>query len=67
MLIQVMYPDNNYDYVKDFILNDLIETEKIVRFRRRTGWISLGVDPVRSRSLKPYQGEERRHTSRLSS
>lgn len=47
MLIQVNYPDNRFDYVKENILDILIETKKIARFRRSTGWVTLGVDPVR--------------------
>jgi hypothetical protein len=47
MLIQVNYPDNRFDYVKENILDTLIETKKITRFRRSSGWVTLGVDPVR--------------------
>ena len=48
MLIQVNYPDDRFDYVKENILDTLIETKKIERFRRSTGWVTLGVDPVRT-------------------
>jgi hypothetical protein len=48
MLIQVNYPDNRFDYVKGNILDALIETRKIERFRRSTGWVTLGVDPIRT-------------------
>ncbi|HIJ94877.1 MAG TPA: hypothetical protein HPP94_03900 [Desulfuromonadales bacterium] len=48
MLIQVNYPDNRYDYVKEFILDVLIEKHKIKRFRRSSGWVTLGVNPVRA-------------------
>lgn len=47
MLIQVNYPDNRFDYVNERILDGLIETKKIARFRRSTGWVTLGLDPVR--------------------
>jgi hypothetical protein len=47
MLIQVHYPDNRFDYVKENMLDLLIETKKITRFRRSSGWVTLGVDPVR--------------------
>jgi hypothetical protein len=50
MLIQVNYPDNRFDYVKEKILDSLIETKKIARFRRSSGWVTLGLDPVRARS-----------------
>lgn len=48
MLIQVNYPDNRFDYVKENILDTLIETKKIIRFKRSTGWVTLGVDSIRS-------------------
>lgn len=47
MLIQINYPDNRFDYVKDKILDTLIEAKRIRRFRRSTGWVTLGVDPTR--------------------
>ncbi len=49
MLIQVNYPDNRFDYVKENILDTLIESKKITRFRRSTGWVTLGVDSVRTK------------------
>lgn len=48
MLIQVNYPDNRFDYVKDKILDTLIETRQISRFRRSSGWVTLGLDPIRT-------------------
>ena len=53
MLIQVNYPDNTFDYVKEDVLDTLIETNKIIRFRRSSGWVTLGVDPVR-RTKREY-------------
>lgn len=47
MLIQVHYPDNHFDYVKEKLLQKLIETRKILRFRRTSGWVTIGVDPLR--------------------
>jgi len=48
MLIQVIYPDNRFDYVKEQILDTLIETKQISRFRRSSGWVTLGLDPIRT-------------------
>jgi hypothetical protein len=47
MLIQVNYSDNRFDYVKENTLDLLIKTNKIARFRRSSGWVTLGLDPVR--------------------
>ncbi|MBJ6799842.1 GSU3473 family protein [Geomonas propionica] len=60
MLIQVSYDDNKYDYVKDFMLEKLIQSGAIASFKRRSGWVRIGVDPVRAPRRKPYIGEERR-------
>lgn len=47
MLIQVNYADNRFDYVKDNQLDQLIGAKKIKRFRRSSGWVSVGIDPLR--------------------
>ncbi|UFS69157.1 hypothetical protein LPW11_14785 [Geomonas sp. RF6] len=61
MLIQVNWTNNRYDYVKDFMLDSLIESGKVARFLRSTGWVTVGVDPIRtSRKATTYNGPERR-------
>lgn len=61
MLIHVVFADNRYDYVKDFILDELIEAQKVARFRRSSGWVTIGKDPIRDRTNKlPFNGIERR-------
>jgi len=61
MLIQVLYPGMQHDYVKDFMLDTLVETGRIIKFRRSSGWVTIGVDPVRSRTGGgAYAGVERR-------
>ena len=68
MLIHVMYPGNKYDYVKEFMLDKLIETRKIVKFWRDSGWVTIGVDPVRTgKQQNFYNGVERRAAKLLSS
>ena len=47
MLIQVMRTGNSYDYVKDFMLDSLIEAKGIVKFKRSTGWVTIGAEPIR--------------------
>lgn len=61
MLLQIAYNDNRYDYVKDFMLDGLIDSGKVARFRRSTGWVSIGVDPIRRCTHKStYNGAEKR-------
>ncbi len=61
MLIQVAYPGEKFDYVKEFMLDILIEEKKIAKFRRQSGWVTIGTDPVRiNKNNIPYPYEERR-------
>jgi len=61
MLVQVHWTNNRYDYVKDFMLDNLIEAGVIARFLRSSGWVTIGVDPVRSSAEnREYTGDERR-------
>jgi len=61
MLIQVEWTNNRYDYVKDFMLARLIDSGVVVRFLRYSGWVTIGVDPVRSNTPdREYHGSERR-------
>ena len=47
MFIQIMHLDNRFDYVKENMLDVLIESNQIASFKRSSGWVVLGVDPVR--------------------
>lgn len=47
MLIQVQHSDKRFDYVKGSMLQDLIELNEISKFRRTSGWVTIGVDPIR--------------------
>ena len=61
MLVQVHWTNNTYDYVKDFMLDNLIEAGVVKRFLRSSGWVTIGVDPIRSNKPRSeYQGAERR-------
>jgi hypothetical protein len=61
MLVQVNWTNDRYDYVKDFMLEGLIQAGVVARFLRKTGWVTIGVDPVRSSTPKrEYDGSERR-------
>ncbi len=47
MLIQVIYDDNHHDFVKPVMLDSLIESRKIFQFKRSSGWVTIGFDPIR--------------------
>lgn len=60
MMIQVQYLDGTYDFVKSNQLDHLLSYWKIRRFKRSSGWVVLGYDPVRVRAGHDYMGPERR-------
>jgi hypothetical protein len=62
MLIRVMYDDRTYDMVKPKRLDLLLETEKLISFKRSDSWAVVGRDTLRSRShnSKAYAAPERR-------
>jgi hypothetical protein len=43
----VIRTDNHYDYVNDFMLDSLIKSKQIVKFKRNTEWVNVGTDPIR--------------------
>lgn len=57
MLIPVIYEDDSYDMVEDYLLNELIVTKRIKAFKRSSGWVRIGQDRVRKID---YTGPERR-------
>ena len=65
MLIKVIYKDNTADMVKDYLLEGLITSGKIVAFRRSGGWVTIGKDSVRN-GKRDYTGPERRRGGVLS-
>ena len=60
MVIRIVYKDNVHDYVNDVLLGRFLDAGKIVKFQRRTGWVTVGIDPVRTGKLNAYKGAERR-------
>ncbi|HBA88078.1 MAG TPA: hypothetical protein DCZ75_08865 [Geobacter sp.] len=61
MLVQVNWTNNRYDYVHDYLLDSLIEAGVVARFLRSSGWVTIGVDPVRAPKIQGnYNGPERR-------
>ena len=61
MMVRIIYHDNRYDMVKSTRLDDLINSNTVAKFERSSGWVTIGVDPVRTpKSRQPYTGQERR-------
>jgi len=47
MFIHILRTGSHYDFVKDFMLDSLIESKEVVKFKRSTGWVTVGVEPIR--------------------
>jgi hypothetical protein len=61
MLIQVLYRDHRFDFIKTSRLNEFIESGRVSAFKRSKGWVRIGMDPVRVMRYDPsYEGRERR-------
>ncbi len=48
MLIQIIRDNNQHDYIMHFMLDGLIDSKKIVKFKRSTGWVAIGTDQIRA-------------------
>lgn len=61
MAIMVQFENKTFGYVRNDDLDELIETGGIISFRRSSGWVEIGKDPVRAKRVtKDYAGPERR-------
>lgn len=63
MMIRVVYANGAYDFVKDQMLDRLLDRGEIAGFQRTDGWAVVGRDKLRQRSRekgKEYHGEDRR-------
>lgn len=60
MMIRVMYSDGRFDLVKQPMLDQLLEKNRVASFRRSSGWAVVGRDPVRGVGGMSYQGPDRR-------
>jgi len=47
MLILVKFRDNRLEYMNSKQLDLFIELNLVKEFERSTGWVKIGVDPVR--------------------
>ncbi len=56
----VMRTDNHYDYVKDTMLNSLIKSKEIVKFKRNTEWVKAETAPkVNNKQDRVFNGNNR--------
>jgi hypothetical protein len=60
MLIKVIYQTNEIDVVESSQLDTLISSNKIKKFLRFDGWVTVGIDPIRKESKLKDKVLERR-------
>ena len=63
MLIKVMYQNNEIEMVEACQLDTLISSNKIKKFLRSEGWVTVGIDPIRKEKRVNYKGSERRQAA----
>ena len=65
--IEVIMNDGTHHRFMPQVLDVLIENNRVMKFRRSSGWVTVGVDPIRvtGRRVEPivnYFGPERRNS-----
>lgn len=62
MIIRIMYTDYSYDYVNARKLDQLIASNRIIKFVRPSedAWVDITRDTIRSTGKATYVGPERR-------
>lgn len=61
--IEVVYLDGTESVVSNDVLDVLIATQKIIRFKRASGWVDIVREKAKLRdyrSREKYSGDERR-------
>jgi hypothetical protein len=62
--IEVIMSDGTQIHVTPRVLDVLLETNRVTKFKRESGWATIGVDPIRARHVwdycELYDGPERR-------
>jgi hypothetical protein len=63
MFIKAMYQNNEIEMVESSQLDRLISSNKIKKFLRFEGWVTIGIDPTRKESKVNYKKSERRQAA----
>jgi hypothetical protein len=56
--------DGSFHHFTPHVLDVLLENDRVLKFKRSSGWVTVGVDPVRAKRREDfnhiYYGPERR-------
>ena len=62
--IETIVEDNTLHYFTPQVLDVMLGNNLVVRFKRSSGWVTVGVDPIRIKNRREtshlYSGHERR-------
>ena len=58
--INVVYKNGVKGSIGSALLNTLINSKQVEQFERSSGWVKVGVDPIRSMGETSFEGVERR-------
>ncbi len=60
-MIEVMLAgETELQTIPDYVLGELLARGRVKGFRRSSGWVVVGRDPIRKPGNSPYYGPERR-------
>ena len=62
MQINVIYKNGVKDHISPALLGTLINSKQIDQFERSSGWVKVGIDPVRDMKNADFTGVERRNS-----
>lgn len=61
MLIEVLLSDSTeLEEIPDYVLGELLARNRVKGFRRSSGWVVVGRDPIRNSRNEYFSGPERR-------
>jgi hypothetical protein len=65
--IEVILADGMSAQISPKVLDVLLQNDRVLKFRRSSGWVTVGVDPVRAKRrndfVTSYYGPERRSSA----
>ena len=56
--IDVILKDGTYHHFTPRVLNVLLESHRVHKFKRTSGWATIGVDPVRTKKSSLANGDQ---------
>ena len=66
-LIEAVLSDGSHHTLTPHVLDVMLDNGRVMKFKRATGWVTVGIDPIRVNRIKDvvhsYYGHERRRTA----